>query len=81
MLDVEFFGNKFYNSNKNTLLALTYSDCIVDGKFKSLEEFVEIGLPFTTAIWMRLRSAILWAKKKIFGYGYGCNPSNATPID
>jgi hypothetical protein len=64
LLDVEFFGKKFYNSNRNTLRALTYSDCIVDGKFKTLEEFVKIGLPFTTAIWMRLRSAILWAKKK-----------------
>ncbi len=65
LLDADFFGKDFYKANRGALRKLSYSDCFVDAKFRSIAEFVEIGLDLTTSLWMRLRSSMLLAKKKI----------------
>jgi hypothetical protein len=57
-LNREFFGIDFYNNNKENIRRLRYSDCFTNNGFKTLQEFQEIGLQLTLAIWMRLRNAV-----------------------
>ncbi len=62
LLDVEFFGKKYYNDNRNIIRKLTVSDCFSGDNFKSLEEFASNGLVLTVSLWLRLRSALLLFK-------------------
>jgi hypothetical protein len=65
LIDINFFGKKFYNCNMNAIRKLTISDCFVDGNFKSLAEFANMQLPLTYSLWMQLRSALLLARRTI----------------
>jgi hypothetical protein len=62
MLDVDFFGKKFYNDNRNIIRKLTVSDCFSDAGFKTIAEFASDGLVLTVSLWMGLRSALLLFK-------------------
>ncbi len=65
LVDIGFFGKQFYEKNRNAIRTLTFNDCFNGDSFKSLEQFRNFGLPLSYALWMRLRSAILLAKKKL----------------
>ncbi len=65
LIDINFFGKKFYNCNVDAIRKLTISDCFVDGNFKSLAEFAGMQLPLTYSLWMQLRSAVLLARRTI----------------
>ncbi len=41
------------------------ADCFIDDNFKSIADFGLSDLHFSPAIWMRLRSAIMYAKNKL----------------
>jgi hypothetical protein len=62
LLDVEFFGKKFHNDNRNLIRKLTVSDCFSSTGFKTMAEFASDGLILTVSLWMRLRSALLLFK-------------------
>jgi hypothetical protein len=62
LLDVDFFGKKFYNDNRNHIRKLTVSDCFSDAGFKTMAEFASDGLTLTVSLWMTLRSALLLFK-------------------
>jgi hypothetical protein len=64
LLDAEFFGKDFYRTHRDAVRKLSFSDCCVDTRFRTTAEFAEIGLNFTTSLWMMLRSSMLLAKKK-----------------
>jgi hypothetical protein len=65
LLDIEFFGKKFYNRYRDEVRKLTINDCYNGNSLKSLDEFREMNLPFNVATWMSLRAAIILAKKNI----------------
>jgi hypothetical protein len=66
LLDVNFFGKQFYAKNKLGIRSLTYGECFVNGKFKSIKAFTEsTGLCFPPAVWMNLQAAIIFAKKTL----------------
>jgi hypothetical protein len=65
ILDCNFFSRISYYDNLHTLRSLTYSDCYLNGSFKSQADFLEMGLNFTQSVWMRLRSALSYAKVKL----------------
>jgi hypothetical protein len=65
LLDIEFFGKSFYNNHRDEIRKLTINDCYEGNIFKSLDEFREMNLPFSTVTWMALRSAVILAKKNI----------------
>jgi hypothetical protein len=67
LLDAEFFGKAFYAVNKGIIRKLTYADCFLETGFRTIAEFGEIGLELTVSLWMKLRSAMLLAKKKLSG--------------
>ncbi len=63
LLDIEFFGKKFYQDNRNRIRNLTFDDCFCDGKFRSSTSFRDIGLDLPLGLWMRLQSALTYSKK------------------
>jgi hypothetical protein len=65
LLDIEFFGKKFYNDHRDEIRKLTISGCLNGNSFKTLEEFRSMNLPLSLSTWMSLRSAVLLAKKNI----------------
>jgi hypothetical protein len=71
LLDIDFFGKLFYNLNKEKIRKLTFEDCFLDGNFKSINEFRLLGLELPPSLWMRLQSALLFAKKN---NNYGVDP-------
>ncbi len=64
LLDKSFFGSLFFETHKNRIRTLTYSDCFLLDRYRNLEEFAEIGLPLSQSLWLRLRAALLTAKGK-----------------
>jgi hypothetical protein len=48
-LSINFFGLKFYNQFRSNLRKLTYSDCMTNNNFKTLEEFANDRIIFTQA--------------------------------
>jgi hypothetical protein len=52
------------------------ADCFIDENFKSIAEFGISDLQFSPAIWMRLRSAIMYAKNKL----HEPIPVHSTPL-
>jgi hypothetical protein len=46
---------------------LTYADCFIGDKFKSINEFTDLGLPLSVSVWMRLRSSLLFSRKQLSG--------------
>jgi hypothetical protein len=65
LLDIAFFGKEFYELHKNALRRLSINNCMIDGRFRSIEEFRDINIPLSIKTWMGLRSAVLLAKKVI----------------
>jgi hypothetical protein len=63
LLDIDFFGKKFYNENISKIRSLTFDDCFYDGKFRSLPAFKDIGLDLPVSLWMRLQTALTYSKK------------------
>jgi hypothetical protein len=57
------FGPNFYNNHKDRIRTLTFENCFVQGAFRTLREFEEIGIPISPATWMRLRGSLLHAKE------------------
>jgi hypothetical protein len=66
LLDLDFFGKKFYNKYRIPIRKLRYVDCFENGVFKDIHQFQTYGLNFTISLWMKLRSAILLAKKNFW---------------
>jgi hypothetical protein len=65
LLDIDFFGKKFYNENRSVIRKLTLPDCFSGTNFKSMFEFASDGLVLTVSLWMRLRSALLLYKSRM----------------
>jgi hypothetical protein len=65
LLDIEFFGKSFYKANRNAIRKLTFNDCFVDNKFRSIAQFESINLPLNWNTWMRLQCSILFAKNSL----------------
>jgi hypothetical protein len=63
LLDLDFFGRKFFNEHLLPVCKLRYVDCFENGHFKNIQQFQAEGLPLTVSLWMKLRSAILLAKR------------------
>jgi hypothetical protein len=64
-LDEEFFGKAFYKGNRNAIRKLTYSDCFIDDKFRTITQFEQLNLHFTWSTWMRLQSSLMLARKNL----------------
>jgi hypothetical protein len=60
-----FFGIDFYNIHKNIIRNLKFSDCFSDLGYKTMQEFVQMGLPLNMATWMRLRNSLIRARHDI----------------
>jgi hypothetical protein len=56
------FGNNFYRLHEAAIRKLKFSDCFIEGIFKTPAEFAADGLPLLQAAWMSLRSCILRSK-------------------
>jgi hypothetical protein len=65
LLDIAFFGKQFYESHKDAIRKLTINECMIESRFKNIDEFNDMNLPFSIKTWMGLRSAIILAKKKL----------------
>jgi hypothetical protein len=65
LIDIDFFGKKFYNENSTVIRKLTVPDCFSGTNFKSMAEFASDGLVLTVSLWMRLRSALLLYKSSL----------------
>jgi hypothetical protein len=63
LLDIPFFTRQVYDANKVRIRQLTFDDCFLNGKFKTLEQFSESGLILNNLVWLRLRNAITFTKK------------------
>ncbi len=63
LLDEEFFGKAFYKENRNSIRKLTYSDCFIDDRFRTIAQFEQMNLHFTWNTWMRLQSSLMLARK------------------
>jgi hypothetical protein len=74
LLDRNFFGNKLYNEYRNPIRKLRYVDCFVNGTFKDINQFRDDGITFPVSTWMKLRSAILLAKKNFAEVETGPDP-------
>jgi hypothetical protein len=62
LLDKVFFGADFYNRHKARIRNLRFADCYSNGNFKTLRQFVEMGLPLSMNTWLLLRGALSKAK-------------------
>jgi hypothetical protein len=65
LIDIEFFGKKFYKNHRDEIRKLTINSCFSGNNFKSQDEFRGMNLPFSMNTWMSLRSAVILAKKNI----------------
>jgi hypothetical protein len=61
-----FFGLDFYNAHRAVLRKLTLNDCYVGNRFKTMEEFGNIGAPLTPVIWMRLQLSLINLNRDLF---------------
>jgi hypothetical protein len=73
LLDRSFFGKIFFDTHKVAIRTLMYDNCFTAVGFKTLTEFAEMSLPLTQVVWVRLRSALLYAKER-----FRNNNNNAT---
>jgi hypothetical protein len=64
-LSSDFFGKNTYETNYDVIRTLTYDDCFSNGKFKSINEFLDLGFRMPVSLWMRLRSALIFSKKNL----------------
>ena len=64
-LDPDFFGNDFYAQNVNTIHKLTFNNCFVGRRVKTIGEFHEDGLPVSPVLWFRLQAALLHSKARL----------------
>ncbi len=76
LLDENFFGKNFYEKNREIIRQLTFENCFSGNDFKTVAEFVQMGLPLPVGVWMRLRSALLLSKKKFSHEDIIETPSN-----
>jgi hypothetical protein len=53
------FGQRFYDTYKEKIRSLKFSDCFNNMHFKDPRQFREEGLPLTPAVWMQLRASLL----------------------
>ncbi len=63
LLDIDFFGKKFYLKNRCRIRNLTFDDCFDGVKFRSPDSFRDIGLDLPLGLWMRLQTALTYSKK------------------
>jgi hypothetical protein len=54
LLDLDFFGKKFYNEYCTPIRKLRYVDCFVNGVCKDIPQFQTDGLNFSDSLWMKL---------------------------
>ena len=64
-LDPDFFGRDFYARHVNTIRELTFNNCFVGRRVKSIGELHEDGLPVPPVLWFRLQAALLYAKARL----------------
>jgi hypothetical protein len=76
LLDQAFFGKKFYEQNSDRIRRLTLDDCFTGNSYKTVQEFADMNLPLTQALWMRLRAALLLAKNNF----NECMPAIENPV-
>jgi exonuclease III len=65
VIDVNFFGQMFYNNHLEKIRGLKFSDCFRGSAFKSPEEFARDGLPVSLATWLRLRNCLISARRRL----------------
>jgi hypothetical protein len=65
LLDKNFFGTVFYSNNKDTLRNLTFDNCFLDGNFRSIASFEDLGLNLTMVLWMKLNLALHYNKRRL----------------
>jgi hypothetical protein len=65
LINKQFFGVDFYNTNKNIIRTLTFSDCFRNGHFKSLQEWQQDGCRLSINTWLGLRNAIMLSKGRL----------------
>ena len=64
-LDPDFFGHDFYAQYVNTIRELTFNNCFVGRRVKTIGEFHEDRLPVSPVLWFRLQAALLYAKARL----------------
>ena len=64
-LDPDFFGLDFYNRYRIHIRKLTFNNCFVGHRVKTIDEFLDDGLPLSPALWFRLQAALLYAKNNL----------------
>ena len=57
LLDIQFFGQEFYNANKHRIRSLKFCDFFSEGRMKTRQQLEIDGLPVSPALWLRLQSA------------------------
>ena len=65
MLDINFFGEDFYHAHKPRIRKLTFSDCFVGDRVKTVAELAQDGLPLQPACWLRLQAALHLARNRL----------------
>jgi hypothetical protein len=76
LLDRSFFGKTFFDLHSDTIRSLTFENCFTAKGFKSMNEFAAMSLPLSQVGWIRLRSALLYAKEK---FRHNMNFANNIP--
>ena len=64
-LDPDFFGLDFYTRYRIHVRKLTFNNCFVGQRLKTINEFQEDGLHLSPAIWFRLQAALIYAKNTL----------------
>jgi hypothetical protein len=64
LLDRSFFGKTFFDLHNNAIRSLTFEDCFNAIGFKTMNEFADMSLPLSQVGWVRLRSALLYARER-----------------
>jgi len=64
LLDTAFFTGDLYTLCSDKIRLLTFDDCFNNHNFKTRLEFHDMGIPMNNIVWMRLQSAVLYAKNR-----------------
>jgi hypothetical protein len=65
-LNKRFFGEMFFHQNEMTIRLLTFANCIVENRVKTLAEFRADNFLLTPALWFKLFGVVSYSKR-VFG--------------
>jgi hypothetical protein len=57
-LTLQFFGRNVYEQNKGVIRRLTLKECLIDNRVKTRDEFENMGLQLSPALWFSFSNAI-----------------------